>query len=329
MSVRRTSAVTGQQLDLRMRFAYDRTGSEFDPDSLTSVIIYDSDKTTVLQTIESASIVKVDTGVYKVVTASTWNTTARTVYDKWTVVIDGVTKYFWSNVNIGSTTSTETGLGELVEITQRKVKDEKNVLSDTDWEEHVYEAVKRYSQLKPYEKAVQLTGDGNAYFDVPSDWEENFSKIKNIEYPLDELPANYIDQNYYYVEKMPSGIQVRFSGNDYPGDGDNFYFRYSVQHTVTATTSTVYDVDKEAVASYAGYLACLAIANYYSQTADSTLEADVVSYRTKGDEFKSRAQDLLDYFNERIKNDTSGVMGEWDQRFFDNTTSLNKDEDMI
>lgn len=82
MSKRRGEAVINETLDLRVYFRRDSTGELFDPYSISKVEILDSDCSTVLETI--TSITKISTGYYKVITASSWNTTSKIVYDRWT-----------------------------------------------------------------------------------------------------------------------------------------------------------------------------------------------------------------------------------------------------
>jgi len=81
MSVRRGSAVVNSALDLRMRWRYDDSGQSFDPILVDRVQIIDSATSAVLETI--TDITNPETGVYKVETSAGWNTTARTVIDKW------------------------------------------------------------------------------------------------------------------------------------------------------------------------------------------------------------------------------------------------------
>ena len=81
MSVTRQSAVINEAIIMGVTFQYDRSQNLFDPSAISKVEIYDSDGTTLLESI--TSITKNATGDYQVITSATWNTSARTVYDRW------------------------------------------------------------------------------------------------------------------------------------------------------------------------------------------------------------------------------------------------------
>lgn len=84
MAVARVVAVISAQLDLIMKWRYDDNSTLFDPFEVSQVEIIDSDTGAVLQTIASGSITKIADGKYQVTTASSWNTTPRTIVDRWT-----------------------------------------------------------------------------------------------------------------------------------------------------------------------------------------------------------------------------------------------------
>lgn len=81
MSQRRSAATINNQLDLRIVFRRDSTGSLYDPATVHKVEILDSDCLTVLETI--LAITNLSVGRYKVITSSTWNTASKLIYDKW------------------------------------------------------------------------------------------------------------------------------------------------------------------------------------------------------------------------------------------------------
>jgi len=93
MSLRRFSAAINSILDLRMRFRYDDSGQVFDPFLVDQVEIIDSQTGTVLETIASGSITNLETGVYKVLTSASWNTTPRTIIDRWRIKKTSASSY--------------------------------------------------------------------------------------------------------------------------------------------------------------------------------------------------------------------------------------------
>lgn len=90
MSVTRANAVINEQLRLVIEFI-DETEAFYDPFSVNEVQIRTEDGD-ILQTIAEADITRVSEGIYQVVTAASWNLTARTVHDVWNVTYtDGAT----------------------------------------------------------------------------------------------------------------------------------------------------------------------------------------------------------------------------------------------
>lgn len=81
MSVTRANAITGEQLELTITFREDNTGKLFDPFVVEQVDILLADGQTIIQTIPSGSIVRVDLGKYKVTTQVITN--AGLIQDRW------------------------------------------------------------------------------------------------------------------------------------------------------------------------------------------------------------------------------------------------------
>jgi len=214
---------------------------------------------------------------------------------------------------------------------KRKLKFTKSgVLTDPDdYENALDEAVKELSKIFPYIKVVELTGDGNSYFDVPSDWEDGFSEIYNIEYPINEYPPQFLDENYYYIEDTPTGKRVRFT-NYYPGNSEKFWFRYTIQHQISDSQNTVPDIFFGPLTNLACAFVCFKLANYYSNTADPTLTADVINYGSKGEDMENRGKNFKALWEEEIKGyQNSGYIGEWDMKNYWNTLSLSRNDRLV
>jgi len=81
MPVTRANAVTGSQLDLTITFREDNTGKVFDPYSVEQVDILLADGQTIVETISSGSITRIELGKYKVTTQII--SQAGLVQDRW------------------------------------------------------------------------------------------------------------------------------------------------------------------------------------------------------------------------------------------------------
>lgn len=316
MSVERDDAIINEAIIMRTGFRFDRTGSLFDPDSISKVEIRDSDHTTVLETIESGAITKSETGVYFVTSSTSWNTSSRKVFDRWFIVKDGVDYELDNSTFIRSEASTADGISSFVSLVKLKVQSPTigNVkLADpADYETIIQEAIKLHSQRKPKKKVAKLTGSADAFFSLPSDWEDEFSWILNIEYPLSQFPPCFIQQKFYRVEEIDTGLICRFYESGFPGVNEDFYFRYYIRHTVDDDSSTIPLADKDSVANLAASICCQSLAEAFGQTSDSTIDADVINYRSRGDEFASRAKELFRLYDKAVKPITTGFIGEWD-----------------
>jgi hypothetical protein len=316
MSVNRNNASINQELLLKFDFIFDRTTALFDPDSIDSVEILDSDRSTVLETITSANVTKISTGQYSVTTSSSWNTTSRNVYDRWNITVDGVAYQLVGATFIRDTSSPSIGIASYVTLVKQKVKAPTAgiaLLTDPDdYETYILEAVKEYSKRRPYNQTTKETADGTQLFALPSDWDIELSRISQVEYPIDSNPPAYIENSKYEVVQLDTGYTGRFIGEYYPSNGQFFYLRYTKRHVLNDSSSTIPDAHKDAVANLAASISCHTLADLYSHTANSSIEADAIAYREKGDMFASRAKDLRKLYDNVVKEETSGMIGEID-----------------
>jgi hypothetical protein len=327
MAVERENATVGQSIRMRVEFRFDRTGNLFDPDSIDQIQVLDSDHSTVLETVDLNNVVNPEVGKYYFDSDSSWNTASKKTFDRWKITVNSQVFYLEASTFIIETAAPSIGIASFVALVKLKVQAPTvglSTLADpADYETLIKEAVKEYSRRKALKKTALLTGDGNAYFSLPSDWEQEFSWIRNIEYPVGEFPPCFIQKKFYRVEEIDTGYVCRFYESGYPGNGNQFYFRYVIRHTVDASSSTIPVADKDSVCNLAASLCCQALAEKYGHAADSSLDADVVNYRTRGDEFASRGKELLKIFDRNIKPETTGFIGEWDiESFWENNNNL-------
>ncbi len=330
MAVRRENAVVNQELDLRVDFRFDRTGNLFDPDTVVSVQIYDENYN-LIETI--TSITKISQGYYQVIASPI--STAQTVRDKWNITWKSNSYSLTKTTIVRETAAPSIGMQSFVNLTKLKVQAPTiglvKLVDPDDYQTLILEAVKEYSRRRPQRLIQALVGDGKTYFLVSglTDWEHKFSKIENIEYPLDEHPPKYLQQKQYKYERIPAGLAVRFLESPYPGLNDNFWVRYSVRHVVDDASSTVPEADKDGVCNLAASLCCQALAEAFGQTSDASLDADVVAYRTRGDEFQARANRLREIYEHVIKPEVTGIIDDWDPYFYEKEEPLLRRESVI
>lgn len=161
----------------------------------------------------------------------------------------------------------------------------------------------RYTLDKPLAVVSDVPGNGTNYLDLPVApgnapvpvFEPEFSVIKQIEFPIGQQPPQLILDSDFRLYRSPTGYQILINF-DTPGSGDSLRVTWTARHL--ADGSTVPDVDFYAVVDFAASLAAEKLASFYVGTGDSTMQADVVNYRSKSSEMLSIAKALRKrYFN--------------------------------
>jgi len=122
-----------------------------------------------------------------------------------------------------------------------------------------------------------------------------FSEIVQIEYPVAQQPPQYLDPTDLRLYQTPTGYQILLTQDSLVPNG-TLRLTWTARHC--ADGSTVPDKDFYALVDFAGSLAAETLAAIYTQTVDPTFAADVVNYRSKGQEYQSLAKMLRKrYFN--------------------------------
>lgn len=165
--------------------------------------------------------------------------------------------------------------------------------------------LQRYSADSPLWITSDIAGNGTNYIALPKApgegddlavFEPNFSVIKQIEFPIGQQPPQFIldsDFRIYFTPGAAAKILINF---DTPNSTDNLRCTWSARHL--ADGSTVPDRDFYAVVDFAASLAAEKLASFYVGTGDSTIQADVVQYRSKSAEMLKVATALRKrYYN--------------------------------
>ena len=201
-----------------------------------------------------------------------------------------------------STTSTSTTIGAVtIEDVRSKVnfnlQDDSQILRPEEKDLAIKHAVRVYSKDRPLEKIKEdATADSEKFdFDLPYDWEEDFSAIiSRIEYPVsDDIQVpQYVDDNDWVIFKKAAGSVLRFLAS-IPSSSYTIRYLYSISHSVTDTDCTLYENDFDAVCELATGFCYRALAAKYAQTQEPTVEADVIDYAHKADEYLRLATDAF------------------------------------
>lgn len=185
---------------------------------------------------------------------------------------------------------------ELVDCVVKRVRDDSGrLVNPDDYERNIVAAIRRYSLLRPDRSVVDITGNGTKTYSLPAGWAEGFSGVKSIEYPVDEIPATYLEAEDYEIYQAPSGKVIRLL-KDSPEATESF----RVTFTIPRISTTILENDYDAVCNLAAGFCLEDLANSYAQSSDSTISADSVDYRSKSQEFASRAKRMVQLWKDHM-----------------------------
>jgi len=173
----------------------------------------------------------------------------------------------------------------LTDVIQGKVKDDSSKLVESDYTSALTEALKRYSKHRPRLIVEDIAGTATHDLSLPAGWCDGFSSIISLEYPVGNVPETILGSYDWTYYRMPAGQKLRLLELA-PGISESIRAQYSALHT----EATLPEVDQEAVANLAASFCLRQLAAAYGQTGDSTIQADVVNYRSKTDEFRRLAE---------------------------------------
>ena len=166
---------------------------------------------------------------------------------------------------------------------------------------NIAEAVRQYTRDKPRIVDQKLTGDGSAQeFAVPSLWQENFSTIIHIEFPIDRVPIETLEnEDDYQVVQRDNADLIQMPSVTL-GSGEEARVKYRTIHTVTASASTIPGIDFDAVCNLAASFHADTLAGFYAETTEPTLDVDVVNHLGKADAFAAISDRLKAKYVEHI-----------------------------
>ena len=192
----------------------------------------------------------------------------------------------------------------LYELTKSKVKDETGKLTDpADYDAAISEALNSYSGNRPRLVVADIPGSGVTDYATPTGWVEGLSVVESIEYPAGQNPEIILDDDDWRLYRSPAGLKIRLIEAT-PQAGETIRILYTAGHT----EASILIMDFEAVGNLAASICLRMLAAAYGQSSDSTIMADSVNYRSKGDEFARRAKELEGLYRAHIgvkENDTT------------------------
>lgn len=183
-----------------------------------------------------------------------------------------------------------------------RLKDEAEQLSATsggDLDQAISAALAEFSRDKPRRVALEVDGTGD--FDLlltsigevgpPStQWAVEWSTLLQVVYPYvstsRDLPALPPDE--YVLLDLPAGPTLRFLAAT-PSATEKILLVFTRPHALDVGHETPPDAYLEALANLSAAYAFEALAAFYAQGTDSSIEADVVDHRGRSAEYRQLA----------------------------------------
>jgi len=185
---------------------------------------------------------------------------------------------------------------DLLTLTTGKVKDQSEKLQyPTDYQNAIAAALKRYSKHRSRILTADIPGDGTHDYALPAGWSPGLSAIQSVEFPAGLIPEVLLDSREYRLYQTPAGQTLRIPAMT-PTAAEVIRVSYNGLHT----EETVAETDLDAVACLAASICCTQLAAAYGQTSSPIMQADVVDYRSKTDEFRRLADFLERQYKEHL-----------------------------
>lgn len=190
------------------------------------------------------------------------------------------------------------------------VQDTEGIIQRPSYKTNLRRSVGAFQKIIPQEKTIKINGDGSTVEFNLDGWEPRFSQILKIQYPVTTSgePCYLTGKDFQTID-TEDGQRLRIYSPFVSGQSARI--TYTLKHSVTGKESTIDDHDFDAVCNLAASFCCDYLSRYYSQTALSTIQADVVDYGEKGALYREQATQLKASFEDYVRS-FEGSFGEWD-----------------
>jgi hypothetical protein len=179
-------------------------------------------------------------------------------------------------------------------------QDSSSRITPDDTDRALAAAVLRYGRDRPRRQVEDVTLAMGGYFaDLPELWEEGFSELQQVEYPIGARPPAILAASESWdMYETPDGQVLAFV--DSLPEGATLRLTYTRQHQVDGSADTIPEQDREAVCCWAAALLCDQLASWYAANGDPTIQADRVDQTSPQKAYASRAEKLRKRYLDEI-----------------------------
>lgn len=167
-------------------------------------------------------------------------------------------------------------------------------IKKTDAVQYLDEAIAVYSKYRSLEKVERNSiTTPSKIFDLPDGWQTGFSSINYVEYPVNNNPPFYLEEDDYDIFLDETNIyKLRF---DY--DLSNaFRINYTLQHSFDNSNPAVLsapDSDFFCICNIGAGIYLLALASRYGQNVNPSIGSEMSSYDKMTDQYRRLAKELF------------------------------------
>ncbi len=189
------------------------------------------------------------------------------------------------------------------------------ILSDTEVNSAIDDALRDYNLVKPAEATEDIVGAGLSYFllsDVLDEWDNDVSRLWLVEYPAatiadDETPIYQDADNDYEIYNAESGQYLRFFVSA-PSTSETVRITYTHSRAFDSGNLIMPDIDVKALEHQAASIVCESLATYFGRGTDvGGIGASQTDWQTKGDAFRRMSEAFHKKFTEHFTNKVNEV----------------------
>lgn len=163
-------------------------------------------------------------------------------------------------------------------------------------------AIAQYSKDRPHKAVADFEVEDNSRLPYPAQGD-----VQEVEYPIGGFPANYLPRDGWGRYDAPEGPLLVFRGHI--DAGATIRLSLACAHVLDETSTTIAEVDYEAVVSYAAAILFDQIAAQTSGDGNPTIQADAVNHAAKPENFARRAERLRQRYYDLLGLDPKRVVG--------------------
>ena len=203
---------------------------------------------------------------------------------------------------------------EYLDAIDIELKDTGSFLSTNDKSQALDNAIQQYSKDRPRIRMKEFDGDGSSYdFQLPDDYIGGFSWIVMVEYPAGKQEPRIKREDRYAVYFKNDLYYLRMKYN-VPSSSESLRVWYTTLHN----EGTIPETDTRLIVKLATSYCFRMLAAKFAQSKDSIIDADIVDYKSKVEQYTALADKLEAEYNRVIGRGDKGhppafAIKDWDR----------------